>query len=375
VQAPIMPLVGRWVAESPGTISLGQGVVAYGPPAAALAAIPAFLARPASHRYVPDAGLPELRAAFAEKLARENGVAAGPERVMVTAGANQGFLEVLLAITDPGDEVILLTPYYFNNEMAVRLAGCRPVCVPTDASFLPVPETIAAAITPRTRAVVTISPNNPTGAVYPRALLAAVNRLCGDRGLYHVHDEAYEYFVYDGAAHFSPAALGGDDHTITLYTLSKAFGFASWRVGFVVAPAHLEGELLKVQDTNAICAPGISQAVAVELLRIGRAYCDEQLERLAAVRAEALRQLAALGDRIALPPSPGAFYLMPRLRTTQGSMAVCERLVREHRVAVIPGATFAADGCCVRLSYGGLPLETAREGLARFAAGVRDMVV
>jgi aspartate/methionine/tyrosine aminotransferase len=373
VQAPIMPLVGRWMAESPGTISLGQGVVAYGPPPAALARIPELLARPGAHRYVPDAGLPELRAAFAEKLRRENGVELAYERrLMVTAGANQGFLQALLCICDPGDEVILLRPYYFNNEMAVRLAGCRPVLVDTDADYQPVAEAIAAAVGPRTRAVVTISPNNPTGAVYPRARLAAVNALCAERGIYHIHDEAYEYFLYDGAQHFSPAALGGDEHTITLYTLSKAFGFASWRVGFVIVPAHLFDELLKVQDTNAICAPGLSQAVAVELLRIGRAWCAEHLRGIAAVRAEALRLLAGAGDLLTLPPAPGAFYLLPRVRTRASSLALCERLIREHRVAVIPGATFGVeDTCCLRVSYGGITLEEAREGFGRLVEGLR----
>ena len=123
VQLPIIPIVAGWIAETPGTISLGQGVVHYGPPPAALAAIPEFLATVPHHQYIPDAGLPELRSAFEGKLRDENGIEAPFERgIYVTAGANQAFLNAVLAICDPGDEVILLSPYYFNHEMAITLA-------------------------------------------------------------------------------------------------------------------------------------------------------------------------------------------------------------------------------------------------------------
>ncbi|MGA8752618.1 aminotransferase class I/II-fold pyridoxal phosphate-dependent enzyme, partial [Candidatus Deferrimicrobium sp.] len=128
VQLPIIPIVAGWIAETPGTISLGQGVVHYGPPAAALAAIPEFLATVPHHQYIPDAGLPELREAFEGKLRAENGIEAPFERrIYVTAGANQAFLNAVLAICDPGDEVILLSPYYFNHEMMISLASAVPV--------------------------------------------------------------------------------------------------------------------------------------------------------------------------------------------------------------------------------------------------------
>ncbi|MBS1244326.1 MAG: aspartate/tyrosine/aromatic aminotransferase, partial [Deltaproteobacteria bacterium] len=244
VQLPIIPIVAGWIAETPGTISLGQGVVHYGPPPAALAAIPGFLATVPHHQYIPDAGLPELRSAFEEKLRDENGIEAPfDRRIYVTAGANQAFHNAVLAICDPGDEVILLSPYYFNHEMAITLASAVPVPVPVDERLQPDLQAIAAAITQRTRAIVTVSPNNPTGAVYPRETLAAIHTLCAERGIYHVSDEAYEYFTYDGVRHFSPGSLGGD-HTISLYSLSKAYGMASWRVGFLVAPEHLHRDLM-----------------------------------------------------------------------------------------------------------------------------------
>ena len=170
------------------------------------------------------------------------------------------FVNAVLAVADPGDEIILLAPYYFNHEMAVAMAGCRPVVVPTDARYQLRLDAIAPAITPRTRAVVTISPNNPTGAVYPEADLRAVNELCAARGVYHIHDEAYEYFTYDGAAAFLAGSIAGAaPHTISLYSLSKAYGFASWRIGYMVIPDALFEAVNKIQDTKLICPPLVSQ--------------------------------------------------------------------------------------------------------------------
>jgi aspartate/methionine/tyrosine aminotransferase len=257
VQSPIIPVIADLIRNSPGTISLGQGVVNYGPPPSALAQIAPFLADPANHKYSAVTGLPALVAAIEAKLATENQVQVGAEgRVVVTAGGNMGFLNAILAIADPGDEVVLPTPYYFNHEMAITMAGCRPVLVPTDEEYQLRFEAIRAAVTPRTRAIVTVSPNNPTGAVYPAAALRAVNRLCAERGIFHVHDEAYEYFTFDGAEHFSPgSAPGSTEHTISLFSLSKAYGFASWRIGWMVIPARLEAAVRKIQDTNIICPP------------------------------------------------------------------------------------------------------------------------
>ncbi len=209
---------------------------------------------------------------IATKLKTENGIELGNERqVIVTAGSNMGFLNAVLAITSPGDEVILQTPYYFNHEMAIAIAGCRAVPVSTDANYQLRLEAIQQAITERTRAIVTISPNNPTGVVYSEADLRAVNYLCTSRGIYHITDEAYEYFTYDDSKHFSAGAIPGSvDHTISLYSLSKAYGFASWRIGYVVVPIHLFDAMMKIQDTNVICPPVISQYAALGALQVGQ---------------------------------------------------------------------------------------------------------
>ncbi len=376
VQMPIIPTVAGWIAETPGTISLGQGVVGYGPPESATRAIPQYLARPDIHKYLPDAGLPGLRAAFEEKLRRENGIRAPfARRIIVTAGANQAFLNAMLCICEPGDEVVLLAPYYFNHHMAVALAGARPVAVPTDEAYQPRLSAVADAITPRTRAVVTISPNNPTGAVYPEKTLRAVNRLCAERGVFHVSDEAYEYFTYDRAAHYSPGSGRNGAHTISLFSLSKSHGMASWRIGFLVAPEPLYDDLLKIQDTNAICAPAIAQCVGLAALREGRAWCASRLRSIAAVRRKVFARLAAVPDLLTVPASRGAFYFFVKVRTAIPAVRLAERLVREHKVAVIPGETFGAeDGCYLRIGYGSMDGKTAAEGIGRLVNGLASIL-
>ena len=191
IQDPIIPVIARLVRQHPGTLSLGQGVVHYGPPRAALDAVRRFGDLPEEHLYGPVQGQPELLEEIARKLAADNKVMLGSgQSLMVTAGSNMAFLNAILAIADPGDEILLPLPWYFNQEMAIRMIGCIPVGVPTDDRYQLELDALRAAITPRTRAIVTVSPNNPTGAVYPESDLRAVNALCSEHGLYHISDEA-----------------------------------------------------------------------------------------------------------------------------------------------------------------------------------------
>src|SRR5687767_3823481 len=374
VQAPIIPIVAEWIRSRPGTISLGQGVVSYGPPPSAAAHIARFLGDPQNHKYKPVVGIPELLELLAAKLKAENETDTGQTRaVVVTAGGNMAFMNAVLAITDPGDEIILQTPYYFNHEMAVSMAGCRPVLVSTDDQYQLQPEAIARAITSKTRAVVTISPNNPTGAVYDEASLREVNRICRERGLYHIHDEAYENFTYDGAKHFSPGSIPESEaHTISLYSLSKAYGFASWRIGYMVAPQHLLESIRKIQDTILICPPVISQFAALGALQAGRAYCEEKIRPIKEIRQIVLNALQTLDEICTVPKADGAFYFLLRLNKQTDPMELTERLIRDYRVAVIPGPAFGiTDGCYLRVAYGALQKDTAAEGIGRLVEGLK----
>jgi aspartate/methionine/tyrosine aminotransferase len=375
VQAPIIPIVGELIRTNPGTISLGQGMVSWGPPPQAVEAARDAAALMTSHRYGPVEGSPALVEALGAKLREENGLDLDDSRILVTAGGNMAFLSVVQAITCPGDQIILPAPFYFNHEMAVRIADCVPVVVPTDAQYQIDPDAMARAVTPRTRAVVTVSPNNPTGAVYPAATLHAVNELCATRGLLHISDEAYEYFTWDGAVHTSPgSAPGAGAHTISLYSLSKAYGFAGWRVGYMVIPEALNEAVYKVQDTVLICPPLVSQAAALACVQVGRGWTARFLDPLAAVRREVLDLFASVADLCDVPAPGGAFYCLPRVRTSLTAMTVMQRLVREHKVAAIAGETFGlTEGCYLRVSYGALAGETVRQGMLRLVEGLRSI--
>ena len=377
IQAPIVAVVGEWIRQTPGTISLGQGVVHYGPPAAAIDAVRVALGTPATSEYQPVAGLPALRERIAAKLAAENGIdVARGSRVMVTAGGNMAFMHAVMATTSPGDEVILPVPFYFNHEMAIEMAGCRAVCVPTDDRYQLRVEAIASAVTDRTRAIVTISPNNPSGAVLGEQDLRAVNALCRERGIYHFSDEAYEYFTYGGVRHVSPGAFpDAVGHTVSLYSLSKAYGFAGWRIGYMVYPEHLDAAMMKSQDTILICPTVVSQLAAIAALETGRAYCEPHVRALAEVREIVISQLASLAPLAHVPAADGAFYCLLKVATALDARTIAERLIREHLVAVIPGTAFGmTDGCYLRVAYGALQKETVAEGIGRLVRGLRTML-
>jgi aspartate/methionine/tyrosine aminotransferase len=378
VDTPIIPVIGGLVRAHPGTISLGQGVVSYGPPEQAIEALPRLMTEAGLHKYQAVTGYAPLTEAIARKLADENGVSTEGCEIMVTAGSNMAFLNAVLAVADPGDEFILPLPFYFNQEMAIRMCGCTPVPVPTREDWQLDLAAIERAITPRTRAIITVSPNNPTGAVYPEADLRAINALARTRGLWHFSDEAYEYFTYDGARHFSPASLpGAREHTLSFYSFSKNYGMASWRVGYVVYPQSLSEAMNKVQDTNLICAPVVSQLLALQALRLGRAVVTPRVEALAEVRHSVHRALAdGLGDLVRFPRTQGAFYVLMRLPGVDDPMAFNRTMVERHRVATIPGFAFGLTQTrqdnYQRLSFGALDAATVAEGVSRYVRAVRD---
>jgi aspartate/methionine/tyrosine aminotransferase len=377
IQAPIVQIIGDLIREVPGTISLGQGVVHYGPPEAAVAVARAAMANADTHEYQDGFGNRSLIGAIEDKLARDNGIIVGRgSRVMVTAGGNMAFVHAVLALTEPGDEVILPLPFYFNHEMAIQMAGCTPIRVPTDDRYQLDVGAIRDAITPRSRAIVTVSPNNPTGAVYDERALREVNKLCGDRGLVHISDEVYEYFTYGSARHVSPGSFAGaEPHTISLYSLSKAYGLAGWRVGYMVFPERMTGAIAKVQDTVLVCPPVISQVAGLAAMEVGPAYCRNYLEGLAEIRDLIIGALHSLEPLCTVPPADGAFYCFVRVNAGADPMALAERLIREHRVAVIPGRAFGvADGCYFRVAYGALQKETVAEGAGRLVDGLRRIL-
>ena len=381
VDTPIIPTIAALVRDNPGTISLGQGVVNYGPPQAAIESLASRMQDVQLNKYQSVSGLPDLVAALKEKLKQENRLSMGDEtELMVTAGSNMAFLNCVLAVSDPGDEFILPTPFYFNQEMAIRTCGCQPVLVATHDDWSLDIEAIAAAITPKTKAIITVSPNNPTGAVYSQASLTAINELCAQRGLYHFSDEAYEYFTYDGVEHFSPGSLpDAHNHTVSFFSMSKNYGMASWRIGYVAFPRHLSAALNKIQDTNLICAPVPSQLLALDVLTYGRAWVEPKVQALSTVRQDVYETLSEISDLVQFPETAGAFYVLmklPALHESEKPLAFNEFMAQQHGVATIPGFAFGLDprqhGHYQRVSYGALNSDSVAEGVQRFVTAVKD---
>ena len=376
VQNPIIPFIGELTRNNPGTISFGQGVAFYGPPPQAFEKVQKCLTNPAINRYGPVEGIPELQESLTGKLKSINSIEINSKnKIVVTAGSNMAYNTAILAISDPGDEVVLPTPYYFNHEMSLTMEQVKPVLVPTTDNFHLNLNEIEAAITDKTKAIATISPNNPSGAVYTKEELIAVNDLCRKNQIYHISDEAYEDFYYKNHKHYSVACdLNVSDHTISLFSFSKGFGFAGWRIGYMVIPVHLLNTVKKIQDTILISPPLISQHAAIGALDAGESFLQTKRSEMCKKRDVVLDMLSELTCLKSNPTSEGAFYVLVHLDTDKEDMDLAKLLIEEFGVATIPGSAFGiTSGCYLRLSYGALSDSEIKEGMSRLQKGLKTL--
>lgn len=378
IQDPVIPVVGKLVADNQGTISLGQGVVFYPPPPKVFLDIAKLdLSSSPINLYSHVGGIPLLLEKIKEKLWNDNKITIkeGMNSVLVSSGANMAFFNVLQSIVDDGDEVIILSPYYFNYEMAIRMFSCTPVIVDSLGTENEVYERIKSAITPKSRAIVTISPNNPTGEVYSEEFLRKINTLCREYEIYHISDEAYEYFVYNGRKHFSSGSIkSSEDYTISLFSMSKSYGMAGWRIGYTVMPEQLVSSFKKIQDTNAICPNVLAQYAAVSALEAGKDYCEEQIKTLDENRKYALQALRSLGAKIEFKEPNGAIYFYLKANSDVKPIELVQKLVREFKVAVIPGTAFGSNrGCYLRLGFGAVTGNKFKEAIDRFCKGISSL--
>lgn len=373
-EAPIVKLIADSNVPS-DVVDLGQGVPFYGPPREAIRAAAGALDKESGFKYSPDAGKASLRQTIAEKLASENSVDADSDNnIMVTAGANQAFVNAILCLTRPGDHVLVLSPYYFNHVMAVELAGCKPVIVDTDSDFQPLVECIGRCITKRVRAMVLVSPNNPTGAVYSKDALREIGALCAENDLYLITDETYEHFVYDDAKHVSALELDKSiEYTISLFSFSKSYGMSGYRIGYAVFPKHIYTEMLKVQDTVTICAPSPLQIAAEAAMKLGAAYPRQFIPRIEKARKIFIERLAGF-DFVEMPVTKGSYYFMLRLKTKKSDWDIAKRLIEEHGVITIPGQVFGAKYPALRIAYANVDESLAAKGASRLTRGLKDVL-
>ncbi len=300
---------------------------------------------PGTHLYGPVLGMPELRAQIAERWCSEYGGSVRPDQVAITSGCNQAYCAALSALCGEGDEVILPTPWYFNHRMWNDMAGFRTVPLATGDDLLPDPEAAAALITPRTRAIVLVSPNNPGGVEYPAELLSAFRDLCREHGLALILDETYRDFdSRDGAAHELFTDPDWDEVLIQLYSFSKAYRLTGHRVGAITASTERLIEVEKFLDTVAICPNQLGQRAALwGMQHLGDWLASERLEildRRAAIE-EGFPRLAEQGWRLM---GCGAYFAYLEHPFDMASDALAQRLVHEAGVLVLPGTMFTPDG-------------------------------
>jgi aspartate aminotransferase len=297
-------------------------------------------------RYAPSSGLPELRTAIVAKVARRNGIPADKDSPIVTNGGMHGLFAAFATLVNPGDEVLLFSPYWTPIVDVVAYHGGTPVLVPTaTARREGLFRTLDRAVTPKTRVLYWNSPANPTGDVFTRAEAEEVSRFVFERGLAVISDEAYEDLIYDGEPHVSPASLPGmEERTLSVFTLSKTFSMTGWRAGYVIVPERYRTAMRTVvlYSINGVSTP--TQWAAVEALSMPEDFMREAREGYRLRRDRLVAGLRSAGFELEAPRA--ALYLFPKIPAFLGadSRAAAQTLLDGARVATVPGRGFGPEG-------------------------------
>lgn len=330
-------------------------------------------------KYCASAGLPELRSAVCEKFARENGLSFTPNQIVVSCGAKHSIFNAMQVLLEPGDEVILIAPYWMTYVDQVLLAGGTPTVVQTTAEtgFCPTREQLDAVVSPQTRAIILNSPSNPTGAVFPRETMEMIAEFALRNELWIVADEIYEHLTY-GAEHVSVATLSDEvkAQTLTVSGCSKSYAMTGWRVGYTAAPAPVAQAMSDLQDQMTSNATTFCQYGAIAALNLPMETVMEMRDTFQMRRDTMYHGLRAIeGVRVTLPE--GAFYLFADVSGVlpggMNDVAFCDALLEQAHVAVVPGSVFHGDRH-IRLSYATNP-DLITEGVSRIARAVAEMTV
>ncbi|KAG6792300.1 hypothetical protein POTOM_001444 [Populus tomentosa] len=400
-----------------------SGVVYWQPPKQALNKVKELVWEPSISRYGADEGIPELREALTQKLQKENKLV--KSSVMVTAGANQAFVNLVLALCDAGDSVVMFAPYYFNAYMSFQMTGVtnilvgpgNPETLHPDAEVMFITfgvelqggviccdrrksmsmaadnirvfekeiyeidvhlqkshwlEKTLSEAKPVPKVVTVVNPGNPSGTYIPDPLLKRISDLCREAGSWLIVDNTYEYFMYDGLKH---SCIEGD-HVVNIFSFSKAYGMMGWRVGYIAYPSGVEGfqtQLLKIQDNIPICASILSQHLALYSLEMGPEWVTEQVKDLVKNRDVILEALSPLGEG-AVKGGEGAIYLWAKLPEQYvDDDKVVRWLATRHGVVVIPGGACGCPGH-LRISFGGLTENDCKAAAERLRRGLEDLV-
>ncbi|MEI6083451.1 MAG: pyridoxal phosphate-dependent aminotransferase [Verrucomicrobiota bacterium] len=321
-------------------------------------------------KYTPSSGIPELRAAIAEKLKTDNGLDYKPSQVIVNCGAKHSCFNVILATCNPGDEVIIPAPFWLSYPEMVKLAGGTPVIVPTQEAngFKLTPDEFRDAMTPATKLIIINSPGNPTGSVYSAEELKALAEVALEEDILMLSDEIYEKITYDGTAFTSLASLGKEiyDSTITVNGFSKAYSMTGWRLGYIAAPDPIAAAIDSIQSHSTSNPTSFAQKGALAGLKGDQSFIGEMVKAFSDRRAYMHDRLTKIPGITCVKPM-GAFYMLPNIGSFGlGSESFCTKLLEDQKVACVPGIAFGSDAH-MRLSYAS-SMENITKGLDRIEA-------
>ncbi len=359
-------------------IGFGAGEPDFPTPAPIVAAAEAACREPAFHHYTPTPGLPALREAIVAKTKRDSGYEVAVSQVLVTNGAKQAVYETFATLVDPGDEVLVPAPFWTTYPEAIVLAGGVPVAVPCmeETGFHLTVDALEAALTPATKILLFVSPNNPTGAVCSREEIAEIGRWADAHGLWVVTDEIYEHLVYGGrTSHSMPVVVPElTDRTVVINGVAKSYAMTGWRVGWLLAPPDVAEAAGNLQSHATSNVANISQAAALAALTGDLGAASAMREVFDRRRLTIHRMLNECNGVTCVEPE-GAFYAFPSVKGLLGrkvagrlvrtSSELCDVAIDEVKVAIVPGEAFGAPGY-LRMSYA-LSDEELVEGVTRLA--------
>jgi len=305
-------------------------------------------------KYTPSSGIPELRQAIADKFKRDTGVNYKPSQIIVSCGGKHSCYNVILATCQEGDEVIIPAPYWLSYPEMVKLAGAKPVILPTTdkTEFKVTAEQLRAAITPKTRVFILNSPSNPTGSLYSPEEIKVLGDICVEKNVLIMSDEIYEKLVYDGAKHVSVASFSQRhyEQTVIVHGFAKAYSMTGWRLGYLAAPEPIAKAIDAVQSHSTSNPTSFAQKGAVAALTGPQDHLKSWLAEYAKRRSYAHQKLNSIPG-ISCVNAKGAFYLFPNISGLGlKSTEFCARLLDEEKVAAVPGIAFGADDY-LRISY------------------------
>ncbi|MFA4839366.1 MAG: pyridoxal phosphate-dependent aminotransferase [Candidatus Neomarinimicrobiota bacterium] len=336
-------------------------------------------------RYTSAPGIPELRKAIADKLFCENRLSYKPSEIVVSPGAKAAIINVLMAVCDPRDEVLIPAPYWVSYTSQVEMLDAIPVLMPTDetTNFKITAEQLEQAIRelPNPKVLILNSPNNPTGAVYTQTELEQIAAVCMKYRLTIVSDEIYEKLIYDGEVHHSIAAISDEvkAQTVVINGLSKAFAMTGWRVGYAAGPAEIIASAVRIQEHTTSCVNSIAQKAALCALTVKSDEMEMMRKEFENRRNYLVAELNRI-EQIRCPLPGGAFYAFPNVsyylknnrKNIRNSVELCQLLLQEFKIALVPGSGFGADNY-VRFSYA-TSMKNIAEGVSRFSDGLKAIL-